>query len=370
MSDYSTMERNGKPVEIIRPALLGRTREELREAAAGLRQPAYRGNQLAAWLYERRASAFEDMSDLPKGMRESLGHRYSVGRPAVAAAQEAPDHTTKFLLRLADGVAVEAVLLPYADRATVCVSSQVGCAAGCSFCATATMGFTRNLTAGEIVGQALAAADVLAAARWAGPVEGRRVDHVVFMGMGEPLWNLDNVLKAVRLLNEEVGIGMRGITISTVGIPDEMRRLADERLQLTLAVSLHAGTDDTRKALVPVARKHSFDAVLDAARYYFNRTGRRVTFEYVMLGGDNDTEEEALALARRLRGTPSHVNLIPWNPALSRVEHFAPDPRSLRGFRGVLEAAGIAVTQRQERGQGIAAACGQLAVKEEAFAEW
>jgi 23S rRNA (adenine2503-C2)-methyltransferase len=359
--EHSEAERPAL-VTVARPALVGRNREELRSLAAGLGQPAYRGNQLTQWLYERRAAEIGDMYDLPKPMRAALEARFAIGLPRVAARQEAPDRTTKFLLEMADGRKVETVLLPYEDRSSVCVSSQVGCAAGCTFCATATMGFSRNLTAGEIVAQVLTAADALAAAPWSRrlPEDARRVSHVVFMGMGEPLWNLDNVLKAIRLLNDEVGIGMRGITVSTVGIPDQMRRLADEGLQVTLALSIHAGTEDTRRQLVPVGRKYGMDEILAAARYYFEKTGRRVTFEYVMLGGVNDTEAEAAALADRLRDTPAHVNLIPWNPAHSKMAFHPPSTADIRAFRRILEGAGIAATQRMERGQGIAAACGQL----------
>lgn len=369
MSDFEHTETRESPLvaapQARKPVLLGRTREELRPLAQGFGQPAFRGNQIAQWLYQRRAGDFAEMTDLPKPLRQAMAERFDVGRPRIVQRQEAADHTTKFLLEWTDGKQVETVLLPYADRSSVCVSSQVGCAAGCVFCATAMMGFARNLTAGEIVAQALTAADALAAARWSAslPEAARRLSHVVFMGMGEPMWNLDNVLKAIRLMNAEMGIGMRGITVSTVGIPEGMRRLADEGLPITLAVSLHAGTEETRRRLVPVGRKYDFDAVVDAARYYFDRTSRRVTYEYVALGGVNDTEAEARALAARLQGTPAHVNLIPWNPAYSKMTFAPPRPRDLSAFRRILEGAGIAATQRMERGQGIDAACGQLTVQ-------
>lgn len=352
-------------VMLPKPALLGRDTAELRSLAQGMGQPAYRGAQLAQWLYKRGAMRADDMTDLPKAMREEMARTFRVGRPEILTRQEAPDRTTKFLLGMADGQKVETVLLPYEDRTSVCVSSQVGCAAGCTFCATATMGLSRNLTAGEIVGQVLTASDALTAAPWAArlPEAARRVNHVVFMGMGEPLWNLTNVLKAIRLMNEEIGIGMRGITVSTVGIPDQMRRLADTGIQATLALSLHAGTEETRRMLVPVGRKYGMEEILSAARYYFDTTGRRVTFEYVVLGGVNDTEAEAMALVERLRSTPSHVNLIPWNPALSKMAFQPPAAGSLRRFRRILEEGAISVTQRVERGQGIAAACGQLKVQ-------
>jgi 23S rRNA (adenine2503-C2)-methyltransferase len=364
MSEIPEQQASEAPalLSLPKPALLGRARADLRSIATAMGQPAYRGNQLAQWLYQRGATSVEDMSDLPKPMRAYLAEKFHVGRPRIATQQEAPDHTTKLLLEMADGQKVETVLLPYADRSSVCVSSQVGCAAGCTFCATATMGFARNLTAGEIVAQVLTASDALTAAPWSqGLAESaRRVSHIVFMGMGEPLWNLDNVLAAIHLMNDEMGIGMRGITVSTVGIPDAMRRLADENLQITLALSLHAGTEETRREIVPVGRKYSMEEILGAARYYFDKTGRRVTYEYVLLGGVNDTEPEAAALAALLRKSPAHVNLIPWNPAHSKMAFQPPKPGDIRAFRAILDDAGIPTTQRMERGQGISAACGQL----------
>jgi 23S rRNA (adenine2503-C2)-methyltransferase len=353
---------SGKP----RRALLGLDTAGLEALSREMGQPAYRGRQLADWLYRKRATSLEAMGNLPRAFRDSLEAAATVGAPRVLHVTEAPDRTTKFLLAMDDGARVETVLLPYPDRSTVCVSTQVGCAAGCVFCATATMGFTRNLTAGEMTGQVLAGSSALEKASWRDELNpaGRRVSHVVFMGMGEPMWNLANVVAAVRLLNEEVGIGMRNITISTVGIPDAMRELGTRRLQLTLAVSLHAGTEATRRALVPTARKHTMDEVLGAARDYFGLTGRRVTYEYVVLGGVNDTETEARALADRLKGEPAHVNLIPWNPALSKQRFGPPLAADIRRFRAILEEAGVVVTQRFERGAGIAAACGQLAVSE------
>lgn len=355
MSDFTKIQNHAA-------VLLGKTRAELRALAVSFGQPEYRGTQLAEWLYSKHCASFEAMTNLPAAFREELGLRTAIGRPEVVARSEAPDRTVKLLLDF-DGVRAETVLLPYDERVSVCVSSQVGCAAGCTFCATGAMGLTRNLTAGEIVAQVVCAADALEASPWYGrqAESARAVNHVVFMGMGEPLWNLGNVVKAINLLNIEVGIGMRGITVSTVGIPDEMRRLADHNLQITLAVSLHAGTEETRTSLVPVGRKYSLNDVLDAAHYYFDVTGRRVTYEYVLLGGVNDTRAEARALAARLRGSQSHVNLIPWNPAHTRESFNAPYPEDVHAFRLVLQDAGIAVTQRMERGQGIAAACGQLA---------
>lgn len=341
---------------------MGRPCDDLRSIARAYGLPGFRGVQMAEWIYRRGAADISEMTNLPAAARALLADAFVVGRPTEIARQTAEDLTTKFLLEMADGARVESVLLPYEDRSSVCVSSQVGCAAGCAFCATAMMGFTRNLTAGEIIAQVVAASDALRTAPWTAALSeaARRVSHIVFMGMGEPMWNLPAVLSAAALMHDEMGISFRNITISTVGIPEGIRALADADLPVTLAVSLHAGTDETRRALVPVSRKYPMDDVLDAAWYYFDRTGRRVTFEYVLLGGVNDSEEEARALARRLAPGPAHVNLIPWNPAPSRFAYNPPPDRSVRTFRRILEKAGASVTQRMERGQGIAAACGQL----------
>ncbi len=342
-----------------RRALIGLTTEQLREKSVELGFEPFRGKQLAEWLYQKRARTFDAMTNLPAAFRDALSANHTIGWPEVVSTYSADDGTAKFLVEYADGNRVECVLLPYEDRAGVCLSSQVGCAAGCVFCATGAMGFTRNLTPGEMVAQALVAEDRLVTQSSSATT---RLSHVVFMGMGEPLWNLENVIQAVYLLNEEMKIGMRGITVSTVGIPPAMRTLAEEKLQITLAVSLHAGTEEVRRQLVPVARKYPMESVFAAADRYFDLTGRRVTYEYVLLGGVNDTKEEATALAAWLRGRPAHVNLIPWNPARSISEFKAPHREAVARFRNVLESVQIPVTQRFERGRGIDAACGQLAI--------
>ena len=336
------------------PPLVGMTTAELEAFVAGLGQPGYRGRQLARWLYARGARSFAEMTDLPAALRSRLAEAAVVGRSEVKVRQESRDGTVKLLLRFADGKEIETVVLPYEDRTSVCISSQVGCPVGCVFCATATMGFGRNLTAGEMVDEVLTA-------REHAP-EGK-VTHVVVMGMGEPLLNYENLVGAFRLLHDEVGLSYRHLTVSTAGHVPGIRRLAEEGLPVTLALSLHAPNDETRAELIPMSRKWGVRAVMDAVRFYTEQTGRRVTLEYLLLARVNDEEEHAHQLGRLVRGTITHVNLIPWNPADTFSAFEAPSRNRVRQFRSVLEGYGITVTQRVERGQDIAAACGQLAVK-------
>jgi 23S rRNA (adenine2503-C2)-methyltransferase len=340
-----------------RQVLLGCDREELEAFVQQLGEPAYRGRQLARWLYTQGAHSFEEMSDLPAPLRARLAEVAVIGRSTLVTAQTSRDGTTKLLLEEGEGRRIETVLLPYEERVSVCISSQVGCPVGCTFCATATMGFTRNLTAGEMVDQVLAAQE---AARQSGR---ERITHVVVMGMGEPLLNLDALLKAIRLLNREVGIAMRHITVSTAGYVPGIRRLAVENLQITLALSLHAPNDAVRVPLIPMARKFPLSETMAAVRDYMARTGRRVTLEYLLLAGVNDSDTQALELAHLVRSMITHVNLIPWNPADSFSSFQAPSADRIRAFRHTLERHALTVTQRVERGQDISAACGQLAVR-------
>ncbi len=329
--------------------LLGASSEELRDYCEKLGLPAYRGDQLARWIYVRGVSDFAEMTDLPKNLRAQLSVQARITRSNIAAFAESPDGTAKALLELADGNTIECVLLPYEDRLTACISSQVGCAAGCIFCATGSEGFVRNLTPGEIVDQVLTLQGRI----------GRRITNVVYMGMGEPLFNYSAVLKSIRLLNREVGIAMRHITVSTVGIVPMINKLAEENLQLTLAVSLHAADDETRNLIMPISKKYPLKPLLESCREYASKTGRRVTFEYLLLGRINDSKEDAARLAALLRGILCSVNLIPYNP----VEGFdfeKPSKETIADFRRVLEKNAINVTQRLERGHYISAACGQL----------
>jgi 23S rRNA (adenine2503-C2)-methyltransferase len=357
------LEERGKELPVLgrretpvgmKTRLVGQSRAELRAWVEGLGEPGYRGGQLARWIYGRGARSFAEMTDLPARLRERLAAESEVGRATADQVRASRDGTVKLLLELGDARRIETVLLPYADRTSVCVSSQVGCPVGCVFCATATMGFARNLTAGEMIDQVLAARE---------RAPGGRVTHVVVMGMGEPLLNLDATVKFIRLLREELGISPRRVTVSTAGYVPGIERLAECDLPITLALSLHAPTDELRARLIPLSTKYGLSRVMEAVRNYTERTGRRVTLEYLLLAGVNDRREQADQLAALLRGMISHVNLIPWNPAASHDRFEAPSPAAVRAFQRALEKHGLTVTQRMERGQDIEAACGQLAVK-------
>jgi 23S rRNA (adenine2503-C2)-methyltransferase len=343
--------------------LLGLNTGEMTALAQDMGQPGYRGRQLAEWVYRRGASAIDEMDNLPAAFREHLSSAWEVGRGRVTRKQTARDGTFKLLIEFRDGACVETVGLPYEDRFSCCVSTQVGCAMGCIFCATGAGGFSRNLTPGEIIAQVLAVSEVARQAQQPDRAGESRVDHVTFMGMGEPLLNYDATLKALSLLNSEVGIAARNLTVSTAGLVSGIRKLAEENLQITLAVSLHSPDDRLRTKLMPGASRWSVAEVLQACRDYISRTGRRVTFEYCLLRDVNDGEGDAGRLAFLLRGMNCHVNLIPFNG----VEGLGVSPTSgerVKRFRETLEHAGIQVTQRMERGGDIDAACGQLRRRE------
>jgi 23S rRNA (adenine2503-C2)-methyltransferase len=331
--------------------LIGNTTEELEQIAQELGEPAYRGRQLAQWIYRRNARSVEDMTDLPQRFRARLQEEYALGISCIAHRDAAPDGTVKYLLELGDCEQVESVYLPYEERVSVCLSSQVGCPAGCTFCATAQGGLARNMTAGEIVDQVL----TLAAEN-----PDRRISHAVYMGMGEPLLNYDNVIKSARLLTEEVGMSPRHLTISTVGVAPGIRQLAEENLPVTLALSLHAPDDALRETLIPTARKWKLAEILDACRAYYQKTKRNLTFEYLLIDGLNDSSDQAAALASRLRGLPGNVNLIPFNYVDTAQGYRRPSTERVVEFRKALEQAGRVTTQRMERGHAISAACGQL----------
>ncbi len=342
-------------------SMIGLTTEEIR-ALVGERfgWPAYRGAQIAEWLYRRIEPGagggfqadFAAMTDLPQSARASLAATFA-GPPLLLDRQQtdARDGTIKALARLANGGhPIECVLLPDAKRVSVCLSTQAGCPMACAFCATGTQGLTRNLSAGEIVSQFLLLQSL----------SPRRISHIVLMGMGEPLLNYDAVLKAIKILNGECGIAMRHITLSTVGIVPNIEKLAQENLQLTLAVSLHAPNDALRSRLVPVNKTYPLEKLMAACRHYAAQTHRRLTFEYVLLRGVNDEPEHARELAQLIKGMGAAVNVIPYNPTSVAEPFGRPNPARIQTFRAVLENAGIVVTQRKERGQQIAAACGQL----------
>lgn len=329
--------------------LFGLNRAELSSLCGQLGQSSFRGKQIAEWLYHKGARDFASMTNLPAALRDQLTQTAAISRSKVVTESKDRDGTTKYLLQLQDGETIESVLLPYSERTSVCASTQVGCPAGCLFCATGQSGFVRNLTAGEIVDQVLTLQEN----------GGQRVTHVVFMGMGEPLLNFDNVIKALHLLNDEVGIGMRRMTISTVGIVPGIIKLKELDLQITLAISLHAPDDALRRQLIPISAKYPLEELIETCRDYADTTKRRITFEYLLLSGVNDSPEQAAALVKLLRHTLCNVNLIPFNE-IEGMPYKRPDRASVQAFRAVLEDAGIEVTQRMERGRSIAAACGQL----------
>lgn len=328
--------------------LLGKSLEELTVWIQDQGQPKYRGKQLYQWLYHQGARSLLDISVFPKQWREEMAD-YPIGRSTIHYRSVAPDQTRKYLLRLQDGLIIESVGIPTAKRLTVCVSSQVGCPMDCDFCATGKGGFTRNLKAHEIVDQVLTVQEDFE----------QRVSNVVFMGMGEPMANINQVVPAVKSLNQDVGIGARSLTVSTVGIPGKIQELAQHKLQIVLAVSLHASNQTLREQLIPSAQKYSLNNLLDECRDYVQVTGRRVTFEYVLLAGINDLPENARELTQCLKGFQTHVNLIPYNP-ISEVDYQRPNHHSIKAFSDILEAAGIAVSIRYSRGLEADAACGQL----------
>ncbi len=339
--------------------LLGLNTEELRALVQENGGPAYRGDQLAEWIYQRGVHTFHQMSNLPDRLRAQLGKEYEVGRSQTITVQRSRDGTIKLLLAMHDGAKVETVGLPSADYFSCCVSTQVGCPVGCVFCATGRSGYTRNLTAGEIVEQVLAVQEW--AQNQASQIDGRscRIDHITFMGMGEPLFNYAATVKAMRLLNRELGIAMRHVTVSTAGFVPGILKLAQEKTHINLAVSLHAPTDDLRRQLIPGMSRWGVAEIIDACHEYTQQTGRRVTFEYCLLDGINDTIAEAHGLATVLHGLNCHVSLIPYNPVVGLTLH-ASRRRNIRAFREILENARIPVTQRVQRGSDIDAACGQL----------
>ncbi len=328
--------------------LLGRSVEALTEWVTQQGQPAYRGKQLHQWIYQKGIRSLEEVTVFSKQWRAEVKET-PIGRSHIHHRSESPDGTIKYLLRLKDGLIIEAVGIPSDKRLTVCVSSQIGCPMACDFCATGKGGFTRNLETYEIVDQVLTVQEDFQ----------RRVSNIVFMGMGEPLLNTESVVAAVRSLNQDIGVGQRMITVSTVGIPGHIRRLAEERMQITLAVSLHASNQTLRRQLIPSAEKYPIDALLDECRDYVNLTGRRVSFEYVLLADVNDRPEHALELANDLRGFQTHVNLIPYNP-ISEVDYQRPSRQRIESFTQQLKDKGIAVSVRYSRGLEKDAACGQL----------
>ncbi|MGF1568269.1 MAG: 23S rRNA (adenine(2503)-C(2))-methyltransferase RlmN [Nodosilinea sp.] len=328
--------------------LLGQPLGDLTAWVTAQGQPAYRGKQLHNWLYQKGARSLQDITVFPKAWRLAVAD-FPLGRSALHHRTVATDGTVKYLLRLADGQIIETVGIPSPKRLTVCVSSQVGCPMACDFCATGKGGFVRNLDTHEVVDQVLTVQEDF----------GQRVSHIVFMGMGEPLLNTEAVVAAIRCLNQDVGISQRAITLSTVGLPGRIRKLAEAQLQVTLAVSLHASNQRQRLQLIPSAKTYPLETLLAECRDYVKLTGRRVSFEYILLAGLNDRPANAQELAQHLRGFQSHVNLIPYNP-IDEADYQRPSEASIRDFVAQLEARHIAVSVRYSRGLEENAACGQL----------
>ncbi len=329
--------------------------EELERQLVAWGQPRYRADQIWRWLYVNLVSQFDEMRNLPVELRSRLAEQFTVsGVTPLRTLRSADGGTEKVLMRLADGQTIESVLMKYEGRQTICVSSQVGCTVHCAFCATGVGGWNRNLSAGEIIEQVLYFARLLKQSHEA-------VSHVVYMGMGEPFLNYDAVLRSIVVLNDPAGfnLGARRITVSTVGIIPGIQRLAEDELPVGLAVSLHAATDELRNRLVPINRKYPLDALIKACREYTERTRRRVTFEYAMIDGVNDSPAQAEALAKRLRGLLCHVNLIPVNPLAAQPYQPSPHDRILV-FEQRLKNLGVNATLRISRGTDIQAGCGQL----------
>jgi 23S rRNA (adenine2503-C2)-methyltransferase len=342
-----------------KPSLVGLTRAELAEVVKGLGEPAFRIKQLWHWIYFRGATDFAAMTNISKDVRARLAERYGLARPLAVHALQSVDGTRKWLLRFGDGKEAECVHIPEEDRGTVCISSQVGCILTCKFCHTGTQRLVRNLSAAEIVGQLMIARDAFG--EWPSPAEDREITNVVMMGMGEPLYNYDNVAAAIGVLmdHEGLAISRRKITLSTAGVVPMIKRCGEE-LGVNLAVSLHAVTDELRDEIVPINKKYPIKELLAACRDYPGvNNARRITFEYVMLKDVNDGPSEARELVRLLRGIPAKVNLIPFNPwPGAPFETSTPD--AIERFANIVHEGNLVGTVRTPRGRDIFAACGQL----------
>ncbi len=346
------------------PALTGIAPETLADWLSAAGEPPFRAAQILEWVWKKKAASYDAMSNLPEALRRKLAAAYRLSALQHAATQGAADTTRKFLFRLQDGRYVESVLIPAnpalygekSDRHTLCVSSQVGCAYGCKFCASGLAGFTRNLDAGEIAGQVIAAEQL----------SGERVDNLVFMGMGEPLANLDHLLAAIALITgkETLHLGARHLTVSTSGLVPQIRRLAEHPQQIRLAISLHGATDEVRQRIMPVNRKWPLAELFQALDFWNQRKNQKLTLEYILIDNVNDSLEQAAILARHARRLRAKVNLIPYN-IVQGLDWTRPSDTRCRAFREVLVKAGVTATLRLEKGHDIDAACGQLRLKRE-----
>ncbi|MBQ3906241.1 MAG: 23S rRNA (adenine(2503)-C(2))-methyltransferase RlmN [Lachnospiraceae bacterium] len=328
------------------------TLPELTEVLTGMGEKAFRAKQLYQWMHEKLATGYEEMTNLPASLRETLKERFWYASLDIVQVQESKiDGTRKYLFALRDGNVVESVWMQYKHGNSVCISSQVGCRMGCRFCASTLDGLERNLTPSEMLEQ------IYAITRHTG----QRVSNVVVMGTGEPLDNYDNLLQFLHLLTDENGlnISQRNVTVSTCGLVPQMKRLAKEKLQITLALSLHASNDEKRKALMPIANRYTIRELMETCEEYFQATGRRITFEYSLVGGVNDTDEDAAELSKLAAPLCCHVNLIPVNPIKER-DFVSSEAKRVLAFKNKLERNKINVTIRREMGRDIDGACGQL----------
>lgn len=350
--------------------IIGFDRSELAAELGSIGLEPFRARQLVQWLHRRRSLVFEEMTNISRDVRAQLADRYEIFRPEIASAQLSRDGTRKFLFRLKDGMTVESVLIRQPTRFTLCVSSQVGCAIGCKFCRTGLMGLTRHLETHEIVGQILAVQDEVERLR-AQAAEGEAIgivpeqfQNIVFMGMGEPLHNFDNMSRAVRILNDELGLNFstRKITVSTSGVVPAIERFGKEGVGANLAVSLNATTDEVRTAIIPINKKWPLEDLLGALRRLPLKGRRRITIEYVMLKGVNDTPEDLKRLPGLLRGIPSKVNLIPYNQNTG-LGFSPPERETIERWQDTLLKKGLNATVRWSKGEDISAACGQLATE-------
>ncbi|MCW0217861.1 MAG: 23S rRNA (adenine(2503)-C(2))-methyltransferase RlmN [Prosthecobacter sp.] len=352
------------PKSVVLPSLLGLTPPEITAFMTELGEPAFRAKQVIDWTFAKRAISIEAMTNLPKGLRQTLTERYVTRTMTINTVTGSKDTTRKFLLKLHDGRFVETVLIPAnpalygeaSDRHTLCVSSQVGCAYDCKFCASGLAGFARNLTAAEIVEQIVQVE----------AFSGERMDNLVFMGMGEPLANYSNVTKAIEILNSEwgIGIGARHMTVSTSGLAPQIKRLADFPLQIRLAISLHGASDEVRNKIMPVNQKHNLDELFEALAYWRSKRKQHITFEYILIKDVNDGMDQAHRLAKRAKGLDAKVNLIPYN-TVQGLAWERPSEEVQDAFRDALLNAGVKATLRREKGHDIAAACGQLRLRQE-----
>ena len=326
-------------------------KEDFERAFVAKKLEKYRANQVFDWVFKKNVNDFSEMNNLPLDLREKLSNIFTLDKLKILTKSKSDDGTCKYLLELSDGNKIECVYLPYEDRKSICVSTQIGCAVGCSFCASGDMGFERNLTASEIINQILIVQNDIK----------EKITHVVFMGIGEPLLNMDNVPYAIKLINHNLEISQRRITISTVGIIRGIKKLADMNLDITLALSLHEVTQDKRAEIIPIAKLNLLDDLLDSCDYYFNKTKRRITFEYLLIDGINSSPYHGNQLARIARKHKAHINIIPYN-IVDGKNLKRPSKKTIDSFCKILSDKNIVFSKRMEKGSNEQSACGQLRI--------